>query len=216
MLVGAGALAASPAAASRASRARDLVQDAADALDEFAEDDNYENLWANAAESKALVIIPEFGRGGFFFGAGGGNAVVIARRGGGWTQPHFMRISSVSFGFQAGIEKAAIVLVVRSEGGVNQLLSSDMKIGADLSISAGPVGGGAKVQTTDIVAYSKSEGLFGAVSVEGVVLKVHKKFNEAYYGREVSPNDILVRGAVSSPASAPVHRAANRLAAKGR
>ena len=197
-------------------RARDLVYDAAKTIDDFIGDNGYNDLWEKAPEAKALVIVPAMHRGGFFFGASGGNGILIERNGAGWSEPSFMRLSAVSFGFQAGIEKAEIVLVVFTEAGVNQLLNSDLKLGADASISVGPVGGGGKVQTTDVLAFSRSEGLFGAVSVEGIVIKTHRKWNKAYYGREVTPTDILKRRTVSNPASASVKQAANRLIAKGR
>ena len=66
--------------------------------------------------------------------------------------------------------------------GMEQLLSTTAKFGADLSIAAGPIGGGAKAQTTDILAFARSRGLYGGVSLEGAVMKARHSWNQAYYG----------------------------------
>lgn len=209
----AAALAAGPAAADRLDKARDTVEDSAATLRDFADDDRFRGLARTAGRAKALVVLPTSVRAGFLIGASGGNGVMIARKGSDWSPPTFLRVSSVSFGFQAGGEIAQIVLAVMTERGVDQMLSTSVKLGADLSIAAGPVGGGAKAQTADILAYSKSQGLYGSVSVEGAVLKTHNNWNEAYYRREVAPRDIILFGRVSNPQAAPLRAAARALVA---
>lgn len=217
MLLG-GALAAgvsSPAYADRKDAAYRLVKDATRTVSRFSRNDGFSALWSYASDAKALIVIPESVRAGFLIGASGGNGVVLSRlAGGGWSHPNFLRVSSVSFGFQAGGEVAEIILAIMTDRGVNQVLSSSVKLGADLSIAAGPVGGGAKAQTADIIAFSQSKGLFGSVSVEGVVLKINNKWNRAYFGGDPSPNDIILNNNVSNPASAPLRQAVAALARK--
>lgn len=204
-----------PARADRADDAKDVVADATDTLRYFASDRNYSGLWDLMDEAKALVVIPKSVRAGFIFGGSGGNGVMIARGGeAGWSEPVFFRISAFSFGLQAGGEVSEVVLVVMTDRGVRDLLNTSVKLGADMSVAAGPVGGGAKAATVDVLAYSRSQGVYGGVTIEGGVLKVNNKWNEAYYGQEVEPRDIIERRAVSNSASAPLIKAAALLATK--
>ncbi|MEL6362762.1 MAG: lipid-binding SYLF domain-containing protein, partial [Pseudomonadota bacterium] len=85
---------------------------------------------------------------------------------------------------------------------------------ADLSIAAGPIGAGAKAQTTDILAFSRSRGLYGGVSLEGAVLKTRRKWNDAYYNASVSPAEVIFKNEVYNPASAQLQNAVWRLAHK--
>lgn len=203
-----------PAEAGRREKAQDLVSDAAVSLDYFANDRNYRTLWEQAKEAEAIVVIPRSVRAGFVFGGSGGNGAMIARTPSGWSGPAFLRISSFSFGLQAGGEVSEIVLLIMTKAGVDSLLSTSVKLGADLSIAAGPVGGGAKAQTADVLAYSRSQGLYGSISIEGGVLKVNRKWNAAYYDREVSPADIFYLGKAMNAQAETLKAAANRLLAK--
>ncbi len=208
------ALAAAPAEArSKGEKAERLVADAAETVSYFAQDSAYEPLWDLADSAKAMVVVPRSLRGGFMFGASGGNAVMVARKeDGGWSEPTFFTIGSISFGFQAGGEASEIVLLVMTQRGVEQLLSTSVKLGGDLSLAAGPVGGGAKAQTADILAFSRSRGLYGGVSLEGAVLKTRHSWNSGYYGEEVTPVDVIYREKVAQPQSAILQNAVWALA----
>ncbi len=213
-LFAAAALALQPAAAGdKREEAIDLVEDAAETLAYFSADSAFEPMWDLADQAKAIVIIPQSIRAGFIFGGSGGDAVMIARnKDGTWSQPTFYAIGSGSFGFQAGAEISEIVLLVMTQRGMEHLLSTSFKLGADASIAAGPIGAGAKAQTTDILAFSRSRGLYGGLSLEGAVVKTRKNFNSAYYAAEVSPGEVVYRGDVYNPASATLQNAAWRLA----
>jgi lipid-binding SYLF domain-containing protein len=95
-----------------------------------------------------------------------------------------------------------------TDRGVTALLSTSVKLGADASVAAGPVGIGVRAATAnlsvDILSFSRSKGLYGGVSVEGAVIATRGSLNAAYYGRDVSPADILIRGAASNPHAAPL------------
>jgi lipid-binding SYLF domain-containing protein len=212
--VAAAILAAAPAAAGdKRQEAVELVADAIDTTAYFATDSAYEPMWELADKAKAMVIIPESVRAGFLFGGSGGDAVMIARnKDGSWSQPTFFVVGSASFGFQAGAEVSEIVLLVMTQRGMEHLLSTSVKLGADVSLAAGPIGAGAKAQTTDILAFSRSRGLYGGLSLEGAILKPRRNFNKAYYNADVSPADIIYRGAAYNPASAGLQNAAWRLA----
>lgn len=170
-------------------------------------------MWSLADDAKAMVIIPQSIRGAFMFGASGGDAVLVARnKDGSWSQPTFMTIGAASFGFQAGGEVSEIILLVMSQRGMEHLLSTTVKLGGDISVAAGPIGAGAKAQTTDILAFSRARGLYGGVSLEGAVLKTRHKFNRGYYGADVTPSDIIYRNEAYNAQSATLQNAAWRLA----
>ena len=207
-------LAATPAAAkSKREKAEKLVNKAADTVAYFANDSAFEPLWNTADSAHAMVIIPRSLRGGFIFGASGGNAVMLARNDdGSWSEPTFFTIGSFSFGFQAGGEASEIVLLVMTKRGMEQLLSSSVKLGADLTLAAGPIGAGAKAQTVDVLAFSRSRGLYGGVSIEGAILKARHSWNREYFGADVSPADIIYREIAARPQSAVLQNAVWALA----
>lgn len=214
MAVAAVALAAAPAQASkRQQRAEELVAKAAETTSYFAQDSAFEAMWSAADSAKAMVIIPSSWRGGFMFGGAGGNAVMIARNEDGtWSQPTFFTVGSFSFGFQAGLENSEIILLVMTQRGMEHLLSTTVKLGGDVTIAAGPIGAGAKAQTTDVLAFSRSRGLYGGISLEGALLKARHGWNEAYYGAKVSPADVIYRQRAYNPASATLQNAVHSLA----
>ena len=212
-LVAAAALGVQPAAADKRDTAVDLVDRAAETLAYFSADSAFEPMWGLAENAKAIVVVPRSIRAGFIFGGSGGNAVMVARnKDNTWSQPAFYTIGSASFGFQAGAEFSEIVLLVMTQRGMERLLSTSFKLGADASIAAGPIGAGAKAQTTDILAFSRSRGLYGGLSLEGAVVKTRQNLNRAYYNADVRGGDIVFRGDVYNPASASLQTAAWRLA----
>jgi lipid-binding SYLF domain-containing protein len=210
------ALVSAPASAGdKRAEATELVQEAAETIAYFADDSAFEPMWSLADQAKAVVVIPNSWRAGFIFGGSGGDAVMIARnKDGTWSQPTFFVVGSGSFGFQAGVEKSEIVLLVMTQRGMEHLLSTSVKLGADISIAAGPIGAGAKAQTTDILAFSRSRGLYGGMTLEGALLKTRKNFNKAYYAADVSPAEVIYKGEVYNPASATLQNSVWRLAHK--
>ena len=190
-------------AKSKREKAEILVAKAADTVAYFANDTAYEALWGLADDAKAMVIVPRSLRGGFIFGASGGNALMIARNeDGSWSEPTFFTLGSLSFGFQIGGEMSESVLLVMTNRGMERLLSTTVKLGADVSLAAGPIGGGAKAQTADILAFSRSRGLYGGISLEGALLKSRTSWNREYYGADVTSADIVFRQKVARPQSA--------------
>lgn len=200
---------------SPAAKAEKLVADATETVRYFSQDSAYESLWKLAGRAKAVIIIPRSYRGGFMAGVSGGNAVMLVRNDDeSWSQPSFLTLGSMSFGFQAGGEISRSILLVMTRRGVEQLISTSVKLGGDLSLSAGLIGGGAKVQTTDIIAFSRSQGLYGGISFEGAVLKTRHRLNREYYGSNVTPVDIIYRKNVSSPRSIALQNAVKMLVSR--
>jgi len=156
-------------------------------------------------KAKGFLIIPDLLQGAWFIGGSGGRGVLVVKdkNTGNWSQPAFYTIGSLSFGIQFGGEKSEIIMMVFTQKGLDRLYSSSFKFGGDATIAAGPVGGGAKADVmTDFVSFVRSKGAYAGISMEGAILKVNDDWNEAYYGKKVSPVGIVEKKLVSNPGSA--------------
>jgi lipid-binding SYLF domain-containing protein len=176
-----------------AEEPQEVVDNSLTALKEMAADPGMDWFRNNVQKAKAVVIVPNTVKAGFIFGGSGGNGVVMTRGGKSWSHPSFVGLGSVTFGLQAGVEVGQLVLVVMTKKGLDALLSTKFQLGGDASVSAGPVGAGAKAATTDILAFSRSAGAFAGVTVEGATITPRDKWNRVYYDNpKVAPVDILV------------------------
>jgi lipid-binding SYLF domain-containing protein len=177
-----------------------LVNDADATLNNFLRDPEMTWFRDNLPGARGVLIVPTFLRAGFIFGGAGGNGTLLIRSSvNNWSYPAFYTVASGSVGFQAGAEVAEVVLMIRSQRGTDAMLSDSFKLGADASVTAGPVGAGAQVGTSDILAFSRSKGLYGGVNVDGSVITTRDSWNSTYYGRQVRPADILIKQNVSNP-----------------
>ena len=178
--------------------AQKLVVQAGQTFDEFWKDRDLEWLQKHRAEAKGFLISPEIVKAGFVFGGSGGRAVLVAKADKGWEGPAFYSMGTASVGFQAGVSVMSAVAVIMTQKGLDALMSTQLKFGADASVAAGPVGVGTGVQgvNADIVIYSKAKGLYGGANFEGAVVKPSDDYNKAYYGKDCSPIDIIVKASV--------------------
>ena len=180
-----------------------LVDKATITLKRYISDPNMTWYRENICSAKAILIIPQLLKGAFFFGAEGGTGVLVAKdeHTGEWSKPAFYTMASASFGIQAGAQSAAIILMIMTDKGMDALLSTSLKLGADASIAAGPYGTGAKAQTVDVLAFSQTSGAFGGISLEGSIITPRDSWNQAYYHKNVRAVDIIIRRNVSAPQS---------------
>ncbi len=192
-----------PVKASGYEKQQALIDRATITFKSFVADPNMTWFRDHLASAKGLLIVPQLLKGAFIFGAEGGTGVLIARDEytGKWSQPAFYTIGSVSFGLQAGAQSSQIILMIMTDSGLDALLSTSIKLGADVSIAAGPYGAGAKAETVDILAFARSKGLFGGISIEGAIITPKDSWNIAYYRKNVRPVDIIIRRIVSNPYS---------------
>jgi lipid-binding SYLF domain-containing protein len=156
-------------------------------------------------KAKGFLIIPDLLQGAWFVGGSGGRGVLVVKdkTTGDWSQPAFYTIGSLSFGIQFGGEKSEIIMMIFTQKGLDRLYSSSFKFGGDATIAAGPVGGGAKADVmTDFVSFVRSRGAYAGISLEGAIVKVNDDWDEAYYGKKVSPVGIVEKKLVSNPGSA--------------
>lgn len=180
------------------------VDSAEKTLANFMRDPQMTWLQQHIHEAKAVMVSPQILRAGFVIGGSGGSLVVIARNrsGNGWNGPAFYHMGTGSIGLQAGAQAAEMVALVMTDKALNSLLSTSFKLGGDVSIAAGPIGGGAGAPiTSDIVTYTRAKGLYGGINLDGTVITLDDGKNRAYYGREATPVDILIERRVSNPYS---------------
>src|SRR5215475_9842369 len=144
------------------------------------------------ARAHGIAVIPHVVKGAFGLGGQWGKGLMSQRReDGAWSTPAFMEIGGGSFGLQIGVQASDVVLVFTDETGIKGLLKSKVKLGADASVAAGPVGRKAEVGTdallrSGVFAYSRSKGLFAGVSLDGSVVTIDDSANRNVYGKQVS------------------------------
>jgi len=160
--------------------------------------------------SKCVIVLPSVKKVAVGIGGSYGRGVMSCRTGddykGPWSAPIMMASSGGSVGFQIGGQATDFVIIVMNDQGARSLLNNKVKLGADASVAAGPVGRTAEASTNasmqaQMLSYSRSRGIFGGVSLSGATLRPDGDANKALYGKEVSSEEI-VAGKVSPPASA--------------
>ena len=158
-------------------------------------------------------IVPSELKGAFVFGGTYGRGVLVCRRHGDgpWGAPSKFTLGGGSFGFQIGGEATDVVFLVMNNAGARKFVQDNVKLGADASVTAGPVGRTAEGATdaqlhAEILSYSRTRGLFAGVSLDGAVVKQDKGDNRDLYGRRVTAKEILIDGAVATPPEAEALR----------
>jgi lipid-binding SYLF domain-containing protein len=163
------------------------------------------SLQAVLKKAKGVLVYPQVLEGAFIFGVSGGSGTFLAldAKANVWSGPAFYTIGQVSFGLIAGGRASEVVLVALTDRGVSALLTTSAKLSADAAIAVGPVGVGAEAATAnlsaDIVSYARNKGLYAGLAVNGAVVATRDALNAAYYGKEVTPTQILIQREVSNP-----------------
>jgi SH3 domain-containing YSC84-like protein 1 len=199
--IGAVALGLATTSAQAQSEQQVLVNQSVTTVSNFMRDPEMTWLQQNIGRAKAVLISPEIVKAGFIVGGSGGRGVLVAKDTGSgkWVGPAFYTLATASVGFQAGISSSETITLVMTDKGMNSLLSNSFKLGADASIAVGPVGSGAKSDiTADLIAFSRSKGVYGGINLDGTIVSANDDWNRAYFGKPVLPPDILVRATVSN------------------
>jgi SH3 domain-containing YSC84-like protein 1 len=157
--------------------------------------------------TKCVITIPSVKKAAFIVGASYGRGVMSCRTGddfkGPWSDPIMMATESGSVGFQIGGQGTDFVILVLNDDGARTIMKSKVKLGADASIAAGPVGRTTEAATTgnmraQMLSYSRSRGAFAGVSLSGASLRVDGDANKNLYGEKVTPQQIM-KGEVTMP-----------------
>jgi len=162
-------------------------------------------------KAECVVIFPSVIK--FAIGLGGsyGRGAMICRSGehftGPWGAPSMAALEGGSLGFQLGGQATDFVLLIMNPRGAKAILSSKVKLGADMAAAAGPKGRDASANTdvtlrAEILSYSRSRGLFAGISLEGSTLRPDNNANEKLYGKKVTAEEIVRKGAVPVPPAA--------------
>jgi SH3 domain-containing YSC84-like protein 1 len=148
-----------------------------------------------------IVIVPELKTAAFGVGGKYGKGYLSCRNkdGAGWSAPGTVRIEGGSVGFQIGASSTDLIMLIMSERGADKLLESKFTLGAEGSVAAGPVGRTVTAQTdaqmhADILSWSRTQGLFAGVALEGATLRQDLDDNATLYGKKLENRDIVTKG----------------------
>src|SRR5436190_8724216 len=191
------------------------IQEAAAVLKEIhaaPDKDVPKELWDRA---KCVIVVPSLKKAAFVVGGEYGKGLMSCRTGNDWTAPVFMEIGKGSWGLQIGAQSIDLVLLVMNDRGMEKLLQDKVSLGAEASVAAGPVGRDARAATdaqlnAEILAYSRTQGLFAGINLSGGVLKPDGDDNEEAYGKKITPSAILTGGTAAPAATAPFMKALQR------
>ena len=161
-------------------------------------------------KAECVIVIPSVKKLAFGVGASYGRGAMVCRTGekfrGPWGAPAMYALEGGSFGFQIGGEATDLILLVMNDRGMESILSSKVKLGADASVAAGPKGRDASADTdawmrAEILSYSRSRGLFAGISLEGSSLRPDDDASADVYGHAIKAKDIVRSEKMGVPAT---------------
>ena len=200
-------LIALPLAARAQSEQQQLVDRATLAAQDMLNNQNGKDAQGVLRRARAVMICPQVFRAGFLFGGQGGSCVLEARDGGGsWSSPAFYGLGGGSIGLQAGVEDAQVMLLIMSDRGLKAVMDSQFKLGANAAATFVDLGGGVEGATTaalraDVVGFTRARGLYAGLTLGGSLMSQKSDWNQAYYGRPVGPQQILISMEATNPAA---------------
>jgi lipid-binding SYLF domain-containing protein len=203
------ALVAIPLFADDREKDKDRLQSAAQVLDDVMSAPDKGIPEEILSDAKCLAVVPSLLKGGFIVGGAYGKGVASCKTEHGWSAPAFFRVEGGSFGLQIGGQAVDYIMVIMNDRGMQDLLSSKFKLGADASVAAGPVGRHAEGATdwkmrAEVLTYSRSRGVFAGITLNGAVIKQDQDDTRAFYGRMVPFKTLLTGQFTPIPADAGV------------
>lgn len=168
-----------------------------------------------------IVIVPGLKTGAFIVGGKYGKGYLSCRTKRGWSAPGTVRIEGGSVGFQIGGSETDLIMLVMNERGMTKMLSSKFTLGAEGSVAAGPVGRTATAQTdaqmkAEILSWSRSQGLFAGLALEGATLRQDLDDNAALYGKKLENRQIVTQGVAVPRTAAKLIALLNKHSARER
>jgi len=161
-------------------------------------------------KAECLIVFPSVKKAAFIFGGSYGRGVMVCRSGatfnGPWGAPAMYALEGGSVGFQIGGQATDLVLLVMNQKGADSILSSKVKLGVGASVAAGPKGRDAQASTdaymqAEILSYSRSQGLFAGISLEGATVRPDDDASARVYGRRVKARDLVLGEGIAVPVS---------------
>lgn len=174
-----------------------------------------------AAKSRCVAVVPGYKKGAFLVGGQYGQGLATCRTGRGWSAPVFIQITGTSFGLQAGGQSTDLVLVGTNDKSMNDILKEKVKLGGDITASAGPVGRNSQAATSvlanaEFLSYSRSRGLFAGIDLTGDVINQNQEDTRTFYGKNIPYQSILSGSVPTPPAARGFISAVSRLFRTGR
>jgi lipid-binding SYLF domain-containing protein len=185
-----------------------LVDRARETVETLLADPDFAAARARLQTARGVLIVPQPPRGGLVIGAEGGLGVLLARDlSGRWSHPAFYSIAAGAFGIQLGIEAKATLFIIATDRGLDALTAPRTRLGKEVSIAAAPLGSAVAAIGADIVAFSKTSGLFGGAPLEGAVIRPKDDYNALYYQEKVTARQILIGRTVTETDADELRRA---------
>ena len=162
-------------------------------------------------KAECVIVLPSVKKAAFIVGGSYGRGVMTCRTGenfdGPWSAPTMMQSTGGSFGFQAGGQATDFVILVMNDKGARALMKGKLKLGGDASVAAGPLGRDAEASTNgsmsaEMLSYSRAQGIFAGISLSGATLGPDDGANKNLYGKDLTAEEIIQKGAVKAPDSA--------------
>jgi SH3 domain-containing YSC84-like protein 1 len=219
LAIGASLLLSTAVWAAEGPKAPERLRDAATVLQEVMATPDKGIPHDLLAKAECVIIIPGMKKAAFVIGGeyGRGFAECHKPDGAGWTAPAAVRMEGGSVGFQIGGSETDLILLVNDKKGMQRLLGDKFTLGADASVAAGPVGRTANADTdvkmtAEILAWSRSRGLFAGISLNGSTLRPDVDRNAELYGRKMNNREILMGTMPPPPAAEPLISVLNQYA----
>ncbi len=172
--------------------------------------DGTQDVISYLRRARAVMVCPRVFRAGFIFGGEGGTCALVGRdAAGSWSSPAFYSFGSGSFGLQAGIQDSLVMMMIMTDRGLQAVMDSQFKVGADAALALATIGGGIQGSTTaaagaDIVAVARNRGLFAGMTLQGTIFSYRADWAQAYYGRQVSARQIVLAMEAHNAGSDPL------------
>jgi lipid-binding SYLF domain-containing protein len=189
------------------NKAAERVKSAATVLEEIqaAPDTGIPDEVMGSAE--CVAVVPSMLKAGFVFGAQYGRGVASCRTAKGWSDPVFLTIQGGSFGLQIGGQAVDLIMLIMNQKGMENLVNSKFKLGADATVAAGPVGRHAAADTdwkmrAQVLSYSRARGIFAGLELNGAVVKMDRESSLEFYGKN-QPFSTTLQNVSSPPAALP-------------
>ena len=183
-----------------------LVDKAAVVVRGMRQDPGFRHIDVYLKNAKGVLVLPSVIKAGLIYGGQGGNGVLLARdASGSWSSPAFYTLGGGSIGLQIGVQEAAIVLVFMNDKALGAAIDTGLTLGADATAAAGTAGITGEVASThsfkDVYYFADVGGLFAGVSLEGGVIRVRQGLNTSYYGKSLTPREIVLDRKVAAPSA---------------
>lgn len=180
----------------------ELLADAVLVFKEIAEEPDSEQMQFILNKAHGIAIFPSVVKVGFGFGGRYGEGLILRydQERKTWYGPYFVQMKGLSYGFQLGVQSTALVLVITTERGMENLQDGKITLGGSMSVAIGPMGRSAEAGTdlkfeAAMYSYSLSKGAFAGASLEGATIDNNKNANQVYWNDDLDSADILKRKA---------------------